>query len=225
MCVMHAPVSHLWWEGLGVCWCVLPTGSGSHAPGPVRNPAPSRGTGQGEVGRLWPGIGGPASLATGTSLSQVVAGDEHLEVAGGLPRLLAFGGALASSLLFDYRPPVLKPYPQAPSPLSLTGQSRHQNISAFPLEKSWEVCLRLQHSSPHLCGLAGVCWDSEHSGASPPQLSSHSRMSPCSYRQPFPGTRTHPPTHADTLRHTPGFSSDVWRQDTATHARRCVSMR
>lgn len=47
-------------------------------------------------------------------------------------------GALSSSPI-----PILYP----------TTQSRHQNISAFPLEKSREVCLGLQQSSPHLCAV------------------------------------------------------------------------
>ena len=47
-------------------------------------------------------------------------------------------GALASSPI-----PILYP----------TTQSRHQNISAFPLEKSREVCLGLQQSGPHLCAV------------------------------------------------------------------------
>ena len=44
--------------------------------------------------------------------------------------------------------------PSSPIPiLSPTTQSRHHNISAFPLEKSREVCLGLQQSSPHLCAV------------------------------------------------------------------------
>ena len=56
-----------------------------------------------------------------------------LQFPGDLGSLLF--GALSSSPI-----PILYP----------TTQSRHHNISAFPLEKSREVCLGLQQSSPHL---------------------------------------------------------------------------
>ena len=59
-------------EGMEVCSCDLPEGSGTLAQGPERSSAPLQREGPGEVGHQWSGILG--SLAAGTLLSWVVVG-------------------------------------------------------------------------------------------------------------------------------------------------------
>lgn len=204
-------------EGAEGCSCDLPEGSGALARPPGTLRAPERGRAPGGPGsRDFTLPGGSWGLIKAWKPPEP---SPLCWPFGGHPGLFSFP--------WIYDPFVLKPRPQAPSPLPILLPRADTRIFLFPLEKSWEVCLWLrQKRHTHLCRAAGtagnagtgVSWSSEHTGASPSVRDCHTARGGfflCCSRRARPHTRTS----------TPGanISVDVQRQARDAQAHGCAS--
>lgn len=127
---------------------VLPAGSGTLAEGSLRGPIPSERGSWGDREQAWPGLW--EANTSGAWDPKALAPGSHTHPAPLWPGAFERWSHHLTSPGTLFGRSTLKPIPP-----SLPLPRADPNVSRFPLETSWEVCLQLQPTPPICAGSAG----------------------------------------------------------------------